>query len=592
MGKAFLNDSRVLKISISLTFILIFLALIFLGINSPVSGYELSIYSSIPTFWVLIVVATSIGIAVTVYQIYCDNYQYFWFAYLSLILGILIILSLPIIRGYFLYGGNDPNAHLKNAISIVSSGKISNNYYPITHILGAMLIEITSIRPETVIKFLPVIFSVLFMIFTYFLATQVSSKKEYSILASAASTTLLFSYYHIAVYPQALSLFLLPLFFFLYFRSSYIKIISGANFASYKTILIILLLLMSFIHPVTSIVLIFCLIVVESIKKFLNRSLELHSKTSFNLVLISSVTFLLWWSSFSLFTAKLKDTYSWLFLKEASEMIPRTEEVSPVLEMGIKNTIFLSMKMYGPQMIFGLLSLIALVLIFIKFQKKNKEYYNYYIIAVLLLTSSITYLLVFLSQGVTTVGRLLGANIGAWLTPILATFTLIEVFNKKKSCLILVTLILILSFTLGAFSVYRSPYIQQANWHFTYHDSSAFEWYDSHHNVSAISVIGSPRGRVGGSFWGWGFGEIPPHFGYHNHSKMLGEYLSEDTMMLLGEMREKLILNDPTLRNSTLLGTWALLEFDEMDFEKLGRDHSVNKLYTNDDFKILMVKKV
>ncbi|KKG74805.1 hypothetical protein DU63_17120 [Methanosarcina mazei] len=592
MEKVYLNNSRVIKSSISLAFILISLALIFLGINSPVSGYELSIYSSIPTFWVLIVAATSIGIVVTVYQIYCENYQYFWFAYLSLILGVLTILFLPIVRGYFLYGGNDPNAHLNNAISIISSGQISNNYYPITHILGAMLVEITSIRPETVIKFLPVNFSILFMIFIYFLSTQVSSKKEYSILASVASTTLLFSYYHITAYPQALSLFLLPFILYLYFRSSYPKITSNANFASYKTILIILLLLMPFIHPVTSIVLIFCLIIVEVTKSFLNRSLGLQSKITLNLVLISSITFILWWSSFSLFTAKLEDTYSWLLLEEASEIIPRTEEISPVLEMGIKNTIFLSIKMYGPQMIFGFLSLIALVLIFINFQKKNAEYYNYYITSILFLTSSITYLLIFLSQGVTTVGRLLGANIGAWITPILATFTLIEVLNKRKSCLILVTLILTFSFTLGAFSVYRSSYIQQANWHFTYHDSSAFEWYDSHHNISAISVIGSPKGRVGGSFWGWGFGAIPPHFGYHNHSEMLGEYSSEDTMMLLGESREKLILNDPTLRNSTLLGTWALLEFDETDFEKLDQDRSVNKLYTNYEFKILMVKKV
>jgi len=80
MEKVYLNN---IKILIILSYVLTSLALIILEVNSPVAHYELSIYSSIPLFWILIIVSTLIGIVTIIYQVLHENYQNFWFSFLS-----------------------------------------------------------------------------------------------------------------------------------------------------------------------------------------------------------------------------------------------------------------------------------------------------------------------------------------------------------------------------------------------------------------------------------------------------------------------------------------------------------------------------
>lgn len=581
MGKVFLNNERLIKISITFSFILIFLALVILKINSPVSGYELSIYSSIPVFWMLIILAISTGIIIIVYQSFSKNYQYFWPAFFILILGNFILLSLPFFRGYFLYGGNDPNAHLQMTLSIVSSGYFSDNYYPITHILGAQLIEVCSLRPETAIKTIPPIFSILFMLFIYYLATAVSIKREGAILAAAASPTLLFSYYHITVYPHAIGVFIYPLIFYLYFKSS------NEQSVSYKAMLIILLILSPFVHAVPSAVLIACLVAAEIAKMICKaRGLTRRINISFNPAMISFITFFIWWSSYAVF-GRIKGVYDWFF-GEVKE-IPRTAEVEPIFELGRQTWIELLIKMYGNQLIYLILSLIAIGIIFVYFWRGKSEFKNYFILSVILLTSVFAYLLIYLTGGFMTVGRFLGANIGVWATPVLVALSLVKL---RRIGVLLVASVLIVSFTLGALSIYRSPWILQPNWHFTYHDVSTIDWNREHRAEGfGYAWMGSPVGRVPTGGWKWASEEyIPPHFGYDNNT-MLGESFSKDTIIFFGERRQRLASENPALANSPLGGTWAYPEFENNDFNKLKFDQSVNILYSNGENDVLLVRR-
>jgi len=252
--------------------------------------------------------------------------------------------------------------------------------------------------------------------------------------------------------------------------------------------------------------------------------------------------------------------------------------------MGREAWLKLFIKMYGDQLIYFILSLAALVLIFIAFLKKKEEIKNFFMISILYLTSSLVYTFIFMAGGFTTFGRFLSSNIGAWVTPVLTAFALFIVLEQRKKVgITLVALILILSlitsFTLSALSVYRSPWILQPNWQVTYHDAASIDWYREHGGGFRTLIMSSPIGSAGG---------IPPHFGYDNHT-MLGESLSKDATILFGEYRQRLASKNPNLVKSPIMGVWAYPEFNEEDFEKLRLDESVNKLYSNGEFEILLV---
>lgn len=576
-----MNPKRMLKALNVLSFILTFFALVILKTSGPVAHYEISIYSSIPSFWIFIISATLIGIVSMVYQVYAKYYKIFWLSFLALILDVFIILSLPFFRGYYMYGGNDPNAHLQMSLSIIASGYISeDNFYPITHILGAIFIELSSIRPEIIINLLAVIFTILFMVFTYFLTASVSPRKEYAVLSSAASVTFLFSYYHVTTYPQALSLFLFPLVFYLYFKSS------NATLTGWKVMLIILLIIMPFTHPVTAIVLISCLIASDIGKAIFVKKITL------NATLISFITFFIWYSNFAIFSGQIQRVNNWLFSE--IEKIPRKEEVIPVLEMGKEESLELFIKMCGHISIYLILSIIASFLIIIAAIKKKEEIKNYFIILALFLVSSFSYLLLFMAGSLTTFGRFLGNNVGMWVTPVLTAFVLFSGLKRNKKVGVALTIILMFAFTLSTFSVYRSPWILQPNWHFTYHDVSAINWKNEHiAGGFGNAMVASPIGHVKRGSWKWAQVEdIRPHFGYSNYST-LGESLSKDTIIEFGEHRQRSVSRDPRLEKSPVMGMWAFPEINEGDIDKLlEQDESVNILYSNGDNMILLVRSV
>jgi hypothetical protein len=83
-----------IKIATILAYLAIILALVFLYINSPVTGYELSIYTAIPLFWVFILIAIFISVLALLYQTYKKNYVNSYYILSALLLSFFIILTL------------------------------------------------------------------------------------------------------------------------------------------------------------------------------------------------------------------------------------------------------------------------------------------------------------------------------------------------------------------------------------------------------------------------------------------------------------------------------------------------------------------
>lgn len=601
---------RALKLVCSLAFIFIVATLLLIYRNSPATGYEISIYSSLPpAVWILLISAIAMGMGIIVIEAFTQKIGNLWLlGFLVLFLANFTFLSLTNFRGYYAYTTSDALAHLRMASEIASTGHFDvENYYPITHIIGGVLIQVIGVAPPIVVNYLPVIFTVMFMFSVYLLATVVGFARGQVLLAAAAGSILIFSFFHIATYPQALSLMAFPLAFFILF-----KVFSTPS-PAHKILLIILLFLFPYFHLATEVVIVLCLLAGEAGKVLWRLRQNEDPAPALSAVgwlnpkpaLITFAAFFMWFSSFALFDTVVGKFFLWI--KGNIALIPRTWELLPVAKLEPGERIALFFKMYGAQFILLLLTIIAIVMAFRHFRQRQKASANLFILAVVLLIGGLGYMLIFLAAGLTTIGRLLGANSIMWALPVMAGLALYQLFSRPRIPRVVaigaVIAILLFSSILGIFGVYRSPWILQGGWQVTYQDRAGLVWYGNHANPdAAYAPLGFP--------WPYEFYwiEIPPHFGYEVYPT-LGEailyipaieklhpttrerYYSQGANIILAQ-RFKVMAADPTLRQKGMVMTPEIARpgFDEQDFPKLEQDPSVARLYSNGGFEVLIVR--
>jgi hypothetical protein len=243
------NENIIVKIIAIIALIFITLSVSLIR-NTENTGYEASIYTAIPLLsWVFLIIGIVCGIYIVVYNVYTKEHEKNnkWVLGLFLILlSDLIILALPILRGYAFWGRGDPFSHIIIVLNIISSGHTaSSNFYPIAHIYVAEFSFLSNISPEILLKFIPLFFGILFVVCMYLFAKSILPNKGQVILATIASTTFLHGWY-INLTPNHLSNLILPLVFFIFFKSyertSHLK-------TEFRLLLIIMIFLYGAFHP-------------------------------------------------------------------------------------------------------------------------------------------------------------------------------------------------------------------------------------------------------------------------------------------------------------------------------------------------------
>jgi hypothetical protein len=250
-----------LKITLSFGFILTFLAIILLS-KAPASDYELSIYDAIPIHvWFILLLCVVLGIISNINIIFLNANSFYWFISLLLILlNTQIVMLMPLIRNYAFYGRGDALSILGQIKDIQSHYFISSdNIYPVIHLLIVELSLLGDVNVSKMMQFLPAFFSLLYVVFMYCLSKTIFTSGEKAELATTFSTVLFLTSFstampHVMVIIQGLGCFILPLFYYIYFK--YLKF----GIYNYSILLIILLILFPFFHPLIAIVVIIQLI--------------------------------------------------------------------------------------------------------------------------------------------------------------------------------------------------------------------------------------------------------------------------------------------------------------------------------------------
>ncbi len=187
------------------------------AIKSPATSYESSIYTSTPLIvWICLGIAYLLGFILLLNGIKDNRWR---FGYLVLVVCNLALLSLFILRGYDYWGvSGDVGTHLGWIQDLVrGDGLIKGNFYPLTHLLVAGLSIVSQIEPATIIKFIPLIFSVVYYLGIYLCAKEIAPEKTVPFIVLLGIPFL--DGYFLVTVPSVLANLSFPLMLWFYLRS-------------------------------------------------------------------------------------------------------------------------------------------------------------------------------------------------------------------------------------------------------------------------------------------------------------------------------------------------------------------------------------
>lgn len=580
------------KAQIILSSIVICLILFILITNSRVQGYEISLYDEYPfTFWMLIVsviFANQLVLFLISKRRLCRNSIS---AFIAIILFNFILLLIPFIRGYIIYGSGDPTSHMGYMLDIIQTGYIGENKYPMDHILGVITSQITNFRINIPMLLYPAAFYILF-IMSVFLIFRIVLDDLYSMMIGMTiAPLLLFGHGNIAFTPNAQANYYAMFIFYLYLSRFLRK-----NIIQYEFLLVISIIMITFFHPLVCI-LVAAIFGITDLVYYLSNKLniqhDIYFKNSRYLVSITLCIFFIWQSYAYIFFRSFIKIFQWL---QGEAMQSSFEKYSGLISETHPSIVYL---MISFLYVYGVyFTLIALALISIAIIINASRYKNIYF---LICASSFVCFLLFFIVSKFIVGGTGFERIGHWA--VLFSIFLVPMgfgylFNKAKLPLhfkkifSVIFILIILSLTyLSVFTIFMSPLTKNFGQHVT--DSQIvgsktfLEIKEEKTPVleSGISVL-----RMKDALYGRSKKvnslivpkiSLPDHFGYLINNHFENTYGNPIYFILSTRGRigsQKIYPEFP--RN------WR---FNQSDFNKLENDISVSKVYSNKELDIFLI---
>ncbi len=290
------RTEKIFKIIAILGFVLLLFTITILLNAGPASSYEYSIYDAYPWyFWIFLLSAITCGQVVIIGSAITGSRKDHWIFGLGIILlAVILLLFLPVIRGYFIFGDGDVLTHIGYMKDILQTSVIGENHYPIDHILGVIVNLWSGLTLEDITFFIPPVFSLFFIFSMYCVGKIISENTFERLIILVLSSILMLGEFHLAFTPNSQALLFIPLVLFLAFR-----IYEGVNNSKYQFLLLLTGFLIVFYHPLVTmmIVLILCIMqIMQYIQEiYEHRTLK---KINYTYMIVFILTVFAFWSSY------------------------------------------------------------------------------------------------------------------------------------------------------------------------------------------------------------------------------------------------------------------------------------------------------
>lgn len=593
---------RFFKIISIVGFFFILLVLTILLQGEPAVSYEFSIYDAYPWyFWAFILSSMICGIAVIIGSEIIPSTKNYWiFGLCAILLSNILLLFIPVIRGYYIYGVGDVLTHIGNINDILRTASIGGNYYPIDHLLGVIIHVFSGLSVPDITLIIPPFFSVFFILSMYFVGKTIFQKKFELLVFVILSSILMWSNTHLAFVPNAQAFFLVPLVLYLAF-----KMYRGVNTKKYHILLLLIGFLIVFYHPLVTVMIILILSFLQILQyimeKYENGNLK---KVNYTYAIFFIVAVFSIWSTYlALATSILEPIIAQLLGQGKS--ISELQRNVDLLEQANPDPIYLLnliLNSYGRSILLGMLSFFSIIVIlkFMKNQKRKPDLLNGIAIMGFIVIFILSFAML-VTNGAFGFGRIYSfANLFSLL--LIPTGFYLFVFNdsydkiltKKKIIKLFGVIFIICCITyFSLFNLYLSPTIKSFNQQvprsdyigmstfFTYRDeslpvfevgSNSYRFYDA--------IYGSSTPRLNIYFYTPNM--IPPdHFGYHNET-LLNNFTKNSKYLLVDDLGRGFYSHIyPEYKNN-----WRFLP---EDFEQLNFDTKVQQVYSNKNFEVYVL---
>jgi hypothetical protein len=574
-----------IKLAISILFLLIPLNLLLLKLR-PLLGYVYSFYEHVPIlFWASSVIIF-FGASILLIEFRLLQKKYVYILFFLILFNNAVILFSPYICGAYLMNGGDLPTHGGMVLDIFHSGKIDfdTNFYPLTHIFAFSISSLSNINYMDSIKILSPIFSLLLPLYFYILAKEITDNQFVRNLAFLIGSTFYFSSLfspNSITTPMALSFLMLPLLFFLFIKSTHLS----SRTLPYTICLLISFSAYVFFHPLTSIIIVFFIILLYAFGKTMKIQL-IYRNILFFLCAVSAYFIYLT----TVWVRPVQNIRNF-FLGYRIPLGYAVDIQEGLGKLGLTGFELASffIKTFGHQALLLILSFFSVISIL--FGRKREKYSAWFLtVFAFLLASGIIFLVSVFIPTLVNISPIRFIEYLIVFSPILSSLFL------SKSCKRgLVTLVfLMFLFINSLLVVYPSPYIHQVNTQVTQMDLSGSLWILDHKDPD-VGLSG---------YFGCGI-TVRMISGLIPYSQFLNErYIWQDEKSImpdhLGYERNNNIWNTIQEERYLIISKYDIVAYTQVyrnigrisleDIEKVNNDHTAFFVYDNGEYAVFYIR--
>jgi len=581
----------------------------FVGINiaitvaylNPATGYELSIYAETPlSFWIL----GSFALLVSVIVVFSSATRRVRES--GLLLGGLSMVSivlLPIIRGYHYFGMSDSLSHLGTARDM-NAGlmPVTESRYPVVHILGSVLRDVTGLALHHAMLIVVVVFVVCFFV-SVPLAVRELTDDSWTTYVGFFSGLLLLPINQLSpslyIHPTSQAIMYAPAFLLVFFM------LYKQRIPRNSVLFVLIAPMFVLLHPqqAANLVLFFGVIAVVQIGHDYRYRDRLRRRKEWVLpeVTFFAIVFWLWVRNLDTFWSSLENVYMIPFQETQAAESTVTRGVSLAEVGGSLPEVFA--KLFFVSVVYAVLTGIFIVLVLWSVGAVTSRLPHDTVatdggvdrVLFSAVSGGIVVLLImfiaFLVGGISDqyfrhLGTLmiLGTVIGAVI--IVRAMQYVSHKRSEITARRSVAVVLILFLALSIPVVFASPYMYYSSDQVTEMQMSGYETTFEHRDGSiGFNNIRSSTHRYGNAIQGRdipreayyperGSG-VPDHFAFQS----LQTYYDEQVYIPVPEADR---VRDPIL--------WKGFRFSHEDFEYLDSDPGINKVQTNGGYDLYLVE--